>query len=249
MTTSPLTASVFLSHQVFRALRPLWLLLLACTVTAAQTSNTDGTTPSGLSPGAPAGAYALNGFESVRHYNGNLNFALPLLQVRGRGAAQHTIMLTIEQKWRVEQFAETFPNSEPIYTPVGAWWGQLTPGYGPGVLEGRRGGSGDYPYEHHCGVISSSFYEQTLTRLTFTAPDGTEIELRDALTGGTPANLGDIPCESQGASRGTIFVTADGSAATFISDAAISDYKYKPLGTNDQFRPSGYLLMCSEPRK
>ena len=55
------------------------LLLILSTVANAQTSKTDGATPSGLQPGAPAGAYSLSGFENVNLYNGNLNFSLPLL--------------------------------------------------------------------------------------------------------------------------------------------------------------------------
>jgi hypothetical protein len=49
----------------------------------AQTSATDGSTPAGMAPGAPAGSYSLGGFETVNYFNGNLNFNLPLLQVVG----------------------------------------------------------------------------------------------------------------------------------------------------------------------
>ncbi|HEV2836862.1 MAG TPA: hypothetical protein VGW58_16205, partial [Pyrinomonadaceae bacterium] len=48
------------------------------------TSVTDGSTPSALTPGAPAGSYALSGFESVNLFNGNLNFALPMVNIGGR---------------------------------------------------------------------------------------------------------------------------------------------------------------------
>ena len=58
---------------------------------SAQTSNTDGATPAGLSPGAPAGSYSLTGFENVNLYNGNLNVSLPLLAVGGRGSAGYTV--------------------------------------------------------------------------------------------------------------------------------------------------------------
>ena len=137
----------------------------------AQTSNTDGATPAGLSPGAPAGSYSLTGFENVNLYNGNLNVSLPLLSVGGRGSAGYTITLLIEQKWRVERFAEPFPGQPPPLTPIGNWWGELKPGYGPGVMEGRRGGHGDWYEELYCGSASdaSRVYLDMLTRLTFTA--------------------------------------------------------------------------------
>ena len=221
------------------------LLALLSFGVSAQTSNTDGATPAGLSPGAPAGSYALTGFENVNLYNGNLNVSLPLLAVGGRGSAGYTVTLLIEQKWRVEKFAEPFPGQPPVLTPIGNWWGELKPGYGPGVLEGRRGGHGDWYEELYCGssAAASRVYLDMLTRLTFTAADGTEYELRDQLTGGQPTNLTSVPCESNGNSRGKVFVTADGSAATFFSDSDIHDYKWKPMGTHDQFRPSGLLWL------
>src|SRR5215216_1176527 len=227
------------------ALKALILLALLSFAARAQASNTDGTTPAGLKPGAPAGSYSLTGFENVNLYNGNLNVSLPLLSVGGRGSAGYTATLAIEQKWRVEQFAEPFPGQQPVLTPNGNWWGELKPGYGPGVLEGRRGGYGEWQQQTYCGSVNdaSRVYMDMLTRLTFTAGDGTEYELRDLQTGGQPINLASVPCSSNGNSRGRVFVTADGSAATFVSDTAISDYKWKPMGVNDQFRPSGYLWL------
>ena len=79
------------------------LLLINSAHAQTFTSVTDGSTPSALTPGSPAGSYALSGFESVNLYNGNLNFALPLVHVGGRGAADLTMMLTIEQHWRIRK--------------------------------------------------------------------------------------------------------------------------------------------------
>ena len=81
------------------------VLTLLCVSAAAQSSKpTDGTTPMGLTPGAPAGSYALSGFDNVNLYSGHINFRLPLVQIGGRGGAQHTIMLPIEQEWQVETY-------------------------------------------------------------------------------------------------------------------------------------------------
>jgi len=53
-------------------------------------------------------------------------------------------------------------------------------------------------------------------RLTFTAADGTEYELRSKLTQGEPQNL---QCGHIGPPLGTDFVTADGTSALFVCDA------------------------------
>src|ERR1051325_4028364 len=128
----------------------IFIITLLSSGASAQTSNTDDATPAGLSPGAPSGSYSLSDFENVNLYNGNLNVSLPLLPVGGRGSAGYTATLLIEQKWRVEQFAEPFPDQPPPLTPIGNWWGELKPGYGPGVMEGRRGGYGNWYEELYC---------------------------------------------------------------------------------------------------
>ena len=92
-----------------RALATALLLIVLNTIGAAQTGNTDGTTPAGLKPGAPAGAYGLTGFENVNLYNGNLNFSLPLLQVGGRGSAGYPVSLVVEQKMAGRDVAGIFP--------------------------------------------------------------------------------------------------------------------------------------------
>jgi RHS repeat-associated protein len=215
---------------------------------AINTTPTDGSTPLGLSPGAPAGSYALSGFDNINPYNGNLNFRLPLLQIGGRGDAGYTIMLAIDaKKWQVRHSETTdIVTGEPIdtYYPSPSYWGGLTPGYGPGVMQGRAGGiDPTLTCPAPGGGLIKGFYQYTLTRLTFTAPDGTEYDFRDTLTGGQPAEITN-PCASpsQGASRGTVFVTADGSAATFISDGIIYDDPNR-FGGGSLIQPSGYMLL------
>jgi hypothetical protein len=204
------------------------LLLVFISPTSAQTTSvTDAATPSALTPGAPAGSYALSGFENVNQFNGNLNFALPLVHVGGRGGAEFTIMLNIEQHWRIRT-PKPPKNCELTGTcnlrvPWPGWWGNNVD-YGPGVLQGRQPGV-------QCGNLS-------LTRLTLTVPGGTEFELRDQNYGGQPLPFQCNP--AQGASRGTVFVTADGSAATFISDTSIYDNASQ---NSIVFYPSGYLML------
>ena len=45
--------------------------------------------------------------------------------------------------------------------------------------------------------------------------------------------------DANGASRGTVFVTADGTSATFVSDGVIND----AFSTHEVFSPAGYLMM------
>jgi YD repeat-containing protein len=221
----------------------LMLLLLFAGNGSAQTSSTtDGSTPLGTAPGAPAGSYSLNGFDNVNLFNGNNNFALPIFGVGGRGGAHYSMMLPIEQKWTVNKIYDGLYEVDR-YVPVGNWWTGLPPGYGPGVLQGRQTGSqpNTCTYFMNGHTYRQNVNNTTLTRLTFTGPDKTEYEFRDQLTGGQPQpRTACTPAGTGGASRGTVFTTADGTAATFISDATIFDF-YLP-GQSIVY-PSGYLMM------
>jgi RHS repeat-associated protein len=208
----------------------LLLVLFLSTSTKAQ-SVTDGSTPLGLTPGMPAGSYALSDFDSVNLYNGNLGFRLPLLGIGGRGGAGYTVTLRLEQKWIVDK--EVTPGEPTMYYPNPNWWtiDGFKPLYSVGRLETRQGGSKEYNLQCGLGFI----HVWTLTRLTFTAPDGTEYELRDQLTNGRPDHPICAPLN-----RGRVFVTSDGASATFISDADVSDYLYDNPANPPQ---SGYLTL------
>ncbi len=148
-------------------------LLLACTSSRASAqSATDGATPSGMAPGAPAGSYQLSGFDNVNFYNGHLNFSLPLLKVGGRGGAQIPVLIPIEQPWRVEY------QGNETYAPVPNWRvgeavGDIL-GFSPGSLDARLAGEGLDYWPCPSGINPQAYYGESLTRLTFTAPDGTE---------------------------------------------------------------------------
>ena len=168
---------------------------------------------------------------------------------RRTGSAGYTMVLPIEQKWRVEtlvfyQILYEDGGGPPLpdpqvtyhYMAMPNWWSGIKPGYGPGVMHGRLA-----QWDAQVCPDNSMRAAYTLTRLTFTMPDGTEIELRDKQTDGTAAGVG--ICDAAGLNRGKLFVTADGSAATFISDQAITDYIYVPNGGNDLFYPTGDLFL------
>ena len=219
-----------------RTLRPIFFtlsLLFFSFVSVCAQQSTDGTTPLALSPGAPTGSYTLSDFEDVNLFNGTLNFSLPFAKIDGRGDAGYPLTLRIDHKWMVQK--EQSENQPPIniYTPQPGWWTDMgwAPIYSMGRMEMRQGGSRDYVISSPCGYI----HRVTLTRLTFTAPDGTEYELRDQVTNGQP-----VLATCTGYNRGTVFVTADGTAATFISDTNISDY---PFDNPADYPPSGYMML------
>jgi len=208
--------------------------LLAIFITANAQSVTDGSTPLALSPGAPAGSYALSDFDNVNLYNGNLDFTLPLVKIAGRGSAGYMVAARIEQKWIVDkEFRGTQGN---LYTPNPNWWSfeGFEPIYTLGTLSARQGGSVSF----HAVSGGCYVHNQTLTRLTFTTPDGTEYELRDQATNGQPAT----PTTCSGFNRGRVFVTSDGNSAIFTSDADILDW-YDANEPAPNFGPSGDLAM------
>jgi RHS repeat-associated protein len=229
---------LWFAKEIFRTLTVIFLVVLALSVAKGQqttTSVTDGSTPSGLQPGSPAGSYALSGFDNVNLYNGNLNFHLPLLQISGRGSAQMTSVMALNVKgWHVSHFHRVMPDGNEIdsYKPSQLGWAPYN-GLGAGTVIGRN-----------YGLMTSSnltctWYSKTLSRITFSMPGGTELELRDQDTNGQPLTS---LC-NQGANRKKVFVTADGTAATFISDTDIIDSTAINLVGPHGFTVSGYLML------
>jgi hypothetical protein len=233
------------AHPCPLLLLPLLLLLCAATAQAQTTSSTasDTTTPKALSPGAPAGSYALSGFEHVNLYNGNLDFHLSLLRVGGRGSAGYTMMLAIDaKKWSVRH-SET--DTTESWVPTQNRWNDIEPGYSPGVMVGRQSGA-DVKFTDTCANHTNTphYYQKTITTLTFVAADGTEYDLRDVKNGGQrmPVTQQCPTMTTQGTSRGTVFVTADGTSATFISDSPVYD-KVWFMNVSSTFDPSGVLFL------
>ncbi len=227
------------------ALLAAFLFTVATANCAWAQSALNGATPSGLAPGAPAGSYALSGFDNVNLYNGNLNFRLPIISVGGRGSAGTSIGLLLEQKWMVT--TETDEYGTAVNFPDYNGWVRR-PFYAGAYVEARTGGNAKVT----CASIilgDRPVYIKTLTRLTVTAADGTEYELRDALSGGEPKTVprNFYGCPTSNPARGKVFVTADGTSATFISDADIYDEPY--ADTSDSLTISGYLLLRDGSRQ
>jgi hypothetical protein len=178
------TRAIFTALKSRVSLITLWFCLFVSAASAQTTTSvTDGATPPGLAPGAPAGSFALSDFDNINLYNGNLNFSMPLLRIGGRGDVQYAITLRLGAKWRVEHTVTPPPPppaepQEPIhtYTPTPDWWSNAS-SFCAGSLHARHVGRDPLQV---CGqTMESGFFLETLTRLTFTTPDGTEYELRD----------------------------------------------------------------------
>jgi YD repeat-containing protein len=233
-----MTNPLHVTQVVARSVLVLIVLTSAVLNVRSSTSATDGATPSALQPGAPAGSYALSGLDNINLFNGNLNFRLPLTAIVGRGEIGSSVTIPLERKWRVivVQLPQPDGSVNYLYTPVASFWKTLPALFNPGGVEGRRAG-----YDITTCADGTTVYTQTLTRITFTTADGTEYELRDTLTNGRPvSNSGCNYLNPQ--SRGTVFASADGTGATFISDQTLYDQVVAPVGIGE-FQPSGYLML------
>jgi RHS repeat-associated protein len=227
-----------------RALNWVLLLIFLSITAAAQSGTSTGSgnrTPLSITPGTPEASYGLSPMENIELFSGRLQFSLPLHQHGGRGEVQIPDILPFEKQWNI-RIINQFSANEFAYEAFDFDLDE------PRMVMGRHAGYEIMNGSESCqGQSFGPVYAQTLTRLTFTAPDGTEVELRDKSSNGAPhSGLG---CEEWGPSRGTVFVSADGSAMTFISDAQIRDNRWQfylehpdPVQNKRIFHPSGYLL-------
>jgi YD repeat-containing protein len=224
------------------------LLLAGATTAQAQYGQTalDGYTPTDLKQGAPAGSFPLSGFENINHYNGGLNIALPLLRMGGRGGSGFGITLKIDEHTTIYRYSDYGAGSyaqQLIYSAGDAW----RVGYGPGVLLGKW--ATNHPQDGSpldCGqYVPDREYN---TRLYFTTPDGTEIQLQDKQYGGLiySRNPCTVPFGTPARNRGKVFVSADGEKTTFISDTDIIDNLISQPTL--EFYPSGHLLLSDGTR-
>jgi RHS repeat-associated protein len=200
-----------------------------------------GSTPLGQKPGSPLGSYSLSDIDTVNLFNGHVSIKIPLLNVSGRGDAKSGAFFTSNSpaQWHVRQDVDSsgFPlyYAEPAtsYSRDGISLGKVT-------VYGIQSGGGSVL----CNGTPLLYYS-TLTRLYFVEPDGTEHEMRDTATGGQPFFI--APCQLNGQSRGKTFVSVDGSGATFIADAPVTDFVY-PGNSFPYINPAGDLLLKNGAR-
>jgi RHS repeat-associated protein len=187
----------------------------------------DGTTPAINTPGNPAAAYSLSSIEHLNFANGHLSFSLPLAELMGRGNAKETMVLPIESNWRVENQNYTYsPDGQTFYygtayLPINEVWAADGPTHWSGAMIQRSLGDTCSPAQ---GEPNNEVWINTLLRLTFKAPDGTEYEFRDAQTGGLKEGvLTGANNLNSGYNRGTIFQAWDGSGATYTASTGLTD--------------------------
>src|SRR4030095_5636859 len=86
------------------------------------------------------------------------------------------------------------------------------------------------------------YWGGTLTTLSFTGADGTEMEFRDLQSGGQTHSNWDYNCNTNpGYSRGKVWGSVDGAAATLIADGDIYD-QIMIVDVPESYSISGYLM-------
>jgi YD repeat-containing protein len=198
----------------------LMLVVLLFGSAQAQTSNiTDGTTPPAIAPGAPLGTYPITGMEVFNPFTGDLSLRFPAATLGGRGSVSYPFVLSFGgQKWSVDKSYDII-TGQPIYTPTTFHWQPISFFNAPRMLA-RRVSSKDIICQPP--GQGGPAWTYSLTRLTFTSPDGTEYELRDDKSSGAQQQS---YCQDGQAkyNREKIFKTADGSAATFVATNNVYD--------------------------
>jgi RHS repeat-associated protein len=193
---------------VFRALSPV--------PAAAQSVATPtlGFTPAALDSVSRGNPSAIDNIDLL---TGALTLRIPLLHIGGRGTVGFTSYFRVNRSWTINRgmrLGNCVPSYNCSYTDE--YYVSRDFGVG-GALVARHAG---YDSQVSCSWSPGSF-DRMLTRLTFTAPDGSQTELVDAAFNGEPkGNPGDC---TLGHSRGHVWYSTNGSAMTFISDAPISD--------------------------
>jgi RHS repeat-associated protein len=241
--------------RVYRLACCLLVVCFLAVVTASAqdvevpTSAADAGTPSALAPGShPLGSFGGSDFDSVNLFNGNLSMTIPLASTGGRNGAGVALSLSYNSKiWRTER-RDIYTQGSDTPTQHRDWavndlWDAPEPllrsGWKltAGRMFARRSGYLSQP--SMCGTtLIGHHYARVMTRLTFTAPDGTEYEFRDDAYDGQPLSVALSGCGTYtGQSRGKVWHSTDGTAATFVSDAPIFDTAFGPQQNPDLEAP------------
>lgn len=209
--------------------RPL-VTTLMCLLLLVGAGKSFGSVPLAHAPGAPAGSYALSDLETINLYNGQLNFTLPLMGVGGRSRAVVTTTLRVPQWfWFTAHVPPDNEAGDPgwPYAENGEYSGSQS-------IYGVGGVTGGMIYTDAC-PFNASWPVYVLARIHLTTPDGTRYEFRSKQNNGRPYQ---ISCATTGVSLGNEFITADGTATTFISDVPI---RYLPQADPAILEPTGYV--------
>ncbi|MBI1766388.1 MAG: hypothetical protein HYR56_33700, partial [Acidobacteria bacterium] len=206
---------------------PALVILFSFDVSLAQSAYDRGTPAAAKAGVLNTSSYAPDKIETVNLANGNFNVQIPLVTVGGRGGAAFPIALSYRGKvW--SSYHETFVGPVSGQPPVVIEHFQpnnlLAIGTTPNVIMLGSGwfiskGPAIKWKKLESDVFSCAGF--VFTRIWLLMPDGSEIELRDVETKGAPYATS-IGCGFSGndRDRGKVWRSVDGSAITYITDAA-----------------------------
>ncbi|MGB5037026.1 MAG: RHS repeat-associated core domain-containing protein [Blastocatellia bacterium] len=221
------------------------VLIASAPASAQQSSVTDQGTPSALERGShPLGSFGGGDLDVVNLFNGNLSFRLQLAGKDGRAGLSAGSWLSYNSKtWRTE--GTDNGAGQTLYVPFAESWdisqAEIARGWSlfPARMTARASGKGVHPTDV-CGPgAGEPIFVDTLTTITFTGVDGTEYSFRDKASDGQFALAATNGCT--GYNRGKVWYTADGTAATFLSDADIVDIDLPSLA--GPYAVSGYVFL------
>jgi RHS repeat-associated protein len=237
-----------------RVLQTAGLLALAAVVTVsalspalAQSSSAIGTPTESRGGLSELASYSSDKVETVNLANGNLNLQIPIVMVGGRGSASYTLALSYNSKlWGgmrnipepceggsslAARFAVGFNDNvgfSPDKLNLGAGWSISK---GPSIRIIRM----------NLDQLNANppAYQYALTKVFLTLPDGSEIQMRDDQTDGGPLTTQSNFIND--GNRGRAWHSTDGSAITYVTDAAngvvagqLAGYVYLADGTRLQ---------------
>ncbi len=218
----------------------------------------DTSTPLAEAKGAhPLSSFGGSDFDRVNLFNGNLSMTFPLASLDGRAGLGVQVVLSYNSKfWRTVKLGDGDPGTLDTQLPITQDWDSTEASLAPGW----RINAGSMTARHWgWGTLSTDpcqAYPTTMTTISFIAPDGTEYAFYDKPSGqdgGQPITAAafcnscdpQAPDYSAARNRGKIFVTRDGTAATFVSDdniCDVADFAPPDGGTYLSF-PSGWVIL------
>lgn len=157
-----------------------------------------------------------------------MNVRLGLLTEGGRGQASTQLNFTLNSPIRYQVYKTFDTNGTPHW---GVGGGSANPD-GTSSDGFHHGEYNVFPIQVYsldgspnwCAEGLYLWSGKTLTRFYWVEADGTQHEMRDVATGGQALSNGG--CWSAGPNRGKVFVSTDGSGATYVSDHDVRDGIY-----------------------
>ena len=227
------------------------LIFLFCTTTVAQQQVSRGPTDNGVTAGFSS-AYAAGDIDTVNLFNGRVSLTLPFGQIGARGSIGYSPSMFLSRTFLLREYKTwSLAGNQVIYADPknkvisegyndSYDYSNFQPGLMPAVMIGRR----TRDINPDPGPTAPGNGCSTLTKL-FLRLSGSEIELRDTLTSGTPrAHI--IPTNIF--NRGKVWHAVDGSGMLFLSDADINDETcadngFAPMNGINVLYPTGYLML------